>query len=127
MIKIVLNSLLGVILIFIWSRFVDLNEIFSTISTINLAYLLPIFLFMILSPLTRALRLKIFLSEIKKIPLKDLIYLNGVAMILNFFIPIRAGEVAKGVYLNAQYGLPLGKAVVCTFIDRFVDFLVVLL
>lgn len=47
-------------------------------------------------------------------------------MMLNFFIPIRAGEILKGVYLNTHYKLPLGKSVIWIFIDRFVDFLAVL-
>lgn len=127
MVKILLNTLLGIVLIFIWSRFVDLNQIMTTISRVNLLYLVPVFFFMLLSPVIRAIRLKIFLAEIKKVRLLDLIYLNGAAMVLNFFIPIRAGEVVKGVYLNNKYGLPLGKSVVWIFIDRFVDFLAVLL
>lgn len=48
-------------------------------------------------------------------------------MMLNFFIPIRAGEIAKGIYLHAHYSLPLGRSVIWIFLDRFVDFLVVLL
>lgn len=127
MLKILLNSTIGVILIFIWSRFVDLGQIFSILSAINLYYLGPIFCFMLISPIIRALRLKIFLSNTAQIKFQDLIYLNGVAMILNFFIPIRAGEIAKGIFLNTQYKLDLGKAIVWIFLDRFLDFLVVLL
>jgi len=118
---------LGVILIFIWSRFVNLPEIFSIISKVNPLYLAPVFIFLFLSPVLRAVRLKIFLSEIKKIPLKDLIFLNGAAMMLNFFIPIRAGEFVKGFYLNNQHGLPLGKSIIWIFLDRFLDFLVVII
>ena len=127
MLKILLNTVLGLVLIYVWSRFVDLGQISSTLSKVSLIYLGPIFLFMLLSPIIRALRLKIFLSKVKKISLKDLIFLNGVAMMLNFFIPIRAGEIAKGVYLNNRYQLNLGKSVIWIFLDRFVDFLVVLL
>lgn len=127
MLKIVFNTLLGLVLIFIWSRFVDLGQIISTIKTANLVYLVPVFIFLLLSPMIRAVRLKIFLSGIKKISLKDLIYLNGVAMMLNYFIPIRAGEIAKGVYLHTQYELPLAKSIIWIFLDRFVDFLVVLI
>ncbi len=126
MIKILLNTLLGIILIVIWSRFVDLGEIFQTISKVNIFYLIPVFLFMLLSPIIRALRLKIFLSEIKKIALLDLIFLNGVGMILNFFIPIRAGELAKGIYLNTHYKLDFKKSIIWIFLDRFVDLLVIL-
>ncbi len=127
MFKILLNTALGIVLIFIWSRFVDINQIFSTISKVNILYLVPVFLFMLLSPVIRAIRLQIFLSEIKKIKLLDLIFLNGAAQMLNFFIPVRAGEIVKGVYLNTHYQLPLGKSVIWIFIDRFVDFLAVLL
>lgn len=127
MIKILFNTILGIILIYIWSRFVDIPQIISNLSKVNLFFLGPVFLFLLLSPIIRAIRLQVFLSEIKKIKLLDLIFLNGAAMMLNFFIPIRAGEVVKGVYLNTHYNLPLGKSVIWIFIDRFVDFLAVLL
>src|SRR3989344_957134 len=126
MFKIIFNTLLGIVLIFIWSRFVNLEEIFHTISKANFYFLVPIFICMFLSPFIRALRLKVFLSEIKNIPLKDLTFLNGAAILLNFLIPIRAGEVLKGVYLNNKYGLNIGKAVIWIFLDRFVDLLLVL-
>lgn len=126
MFKIIFNTILGLILIFIWSRFVNIGEILSNLSKVNIVYLVPVFLFLLLSPSIRAVRLKIFLSEIKKIKLLDLIFLNGAAQLLNFFIPVRAGELVKGVYLNTNYDLPLGKSVIWIFIDRFVDFLAVL-
>lgn len=127
MAKILFNTALGLVLIFIWSRFVDLNQIFQKISEANFFYLLPAAFLMFASPFIRAVRLKVFLSQIKKIPLWDLVFLNGAAIFLNFLIPIRAGEVAKGVYLNTKYDVNLGKAVIWIFLDRFVDFLVVLL
>ncbi|MDD5147522.1 MAG: lysylphosphatidylglycerol synthase transmembrane domain-containing protein [Candidatus Daviesbacteria bacterium] len=127
MFKIFFNTILGIILIFIWSRFVDIGQVFSVISGVNLAYLAPILFFMLASPVLRAIRLKVFLSETMKLKVSDLIYLNGVAMMLNFFVPVRAGEIVKGIYLNTHYKLPLGKSVIWIFIDRFVDFLAVLL
>lgn len=127
MLKIIFNTLLGIVLIFVWSRFVNIGEIFAILAKINLSFLIPMLLFLLLSPILRALRLQILLSEIKKIRFLDLIYLNGAAMMFNFFIPIRAGEIAKGLYLNTTYHLPLGKSVIWIFIDRFVDFLAVLI
>ncbi len=127
MIKILLNSILGIVLILVWSHFVNIGQIFQTLQKVNPFILLIIFFFMLLALSLRALRFKIFLAEVKQIPLMDLIFLNGVAMMLNFFIPIRAGEIAKGVYLNNRYQINLGKAIVWTFIDRLVDFLGVLL
>jgi glycosyltransferase 2 family protein len=124
-IKLVINTLIGVILVTVWLQFVDIHEITEAISKIKPISLIPIFLFMLLSPVVRAFRLQIFLAKIKKTSVKDLIYLNGVAMLLNFFIPIRAGELAKGAYLNNRYQIPLAKGIIWIFLDRFLDFLVV--
>lgn len=124
--RIIVNTLIGVFLIFVWSKFVDLAEVGQILSKVELKYLGIIFLFMFLSPTIRAIRLKIFLKPIKDLPIKDLIFLNGFASLLNFIIPIRAGEIAKGIYLQQEYDLPLNKAVIWIFLDRFIDFLVVL-
>lgn len=124
--KIAINTLIGIVLIYIWSRFVNISEIFSTISKVNAIWLIPVFVCMFLSPLLRALRLQYFLFPFKKIPLKDLIFLNGGALLFNYFIPIRMGELLKGGYLNTKYGIHFGKAVIWIFLDRFVDFLMVL-
>ncbi|MBI2600973.1 flippase-like domain-containing protein [Candidatus Daviesbacteria bacterium] len=124
--KILINTVIGVVLILIWLQFVDINQIIGAILKANFVLLLPAFLFMFLSLFVRSVRLKIFLAPVKKVSLKDLTLLNGVGIMLNFLIPIRAGEVAKGLYLNTQYGLPLGKSIIWIFLDRFIDFMMVL-
>ncbi|MBI2018908.1 flippase-like domain-containing protein [Candidatus Daviesbacteria bacterium] len=126
MIKIIFNTIVGLVLIFIWSRFVDLTQIWQKLSEANLIFLLPAFFCMFASPFIRAIRLKVFLSEIKQIPLWNLVFLNGAAILLNFFIPIRAGDFGKGVYLNTKYELSFGKSIIWVFMDRFIDFLTVL-
>ncbi|QQG43115.1 MAG: flippase-like domain-containing protein [Candidatus Daviesbacteria bacterium] len=124
--RIAVNTLIGLFLIWIWLKFVNLGEIGQILSKIELQYLGLIFLMMFLSPAIRAVRLKFFLKPVKNLPIKDLIFLNGFATLLNFVIPLRAGEIAKGVYLQQNYDLPLGKAVIWIFLDRFIDFLVIL-
>lgn len=126
-VRIIINILIGIFLIWIWLKFVDIDKILVQLSKVNILSLTPVFFFLFLSSFLRSLRFKIFLSEIKQIKLLDLFLLNGAAQMLNFFIPVRAGEIAKGVYLNTRYQLKLGKAIIWVFIDRFVDFLVVLL
>lgn len=126
LVKVVINTAIGIVLIYIWSRFVNISEILETISKVNVFWLIPVFICMFLSPFVRAWRLQYFLAPFKKVSLKDLFFLNGAAMMFNFFIPIRMGEILKGGYLNTKYGIHLGKAVIWIFLDRFVDFLMVL-
>ncbi len=125
--KIAINTIIGIVLILIWLRFVDIKQLAITLSTVDIIKLLPVFLFLSLSPSIRALRLKIFLLPIKNIPLRDLIFLNGLGMLFNFLIPIRGGEIAKGIYLNKAYNLPVSKSLIWIFLDRFIDFLAVLI
>ena len=125
-IKILINTLIGLALIFIWMRFVDIGQIINTISKIRPIYLLLVSAFIFLSLVIRALRLRVFLAPYKKVLFKDLVFLNGVALMLNFLIPIRAGDIAKGVYLGSRYDLPVGRSLVWIFLDRFIDFIVTL-
>lgn len=123
--RIIVNTLLGLVLVLVWLKFVNLDEITKTLSQVRLSSLLPIFFFFLTANAIRSLKLKIFISRIRKIKYLDLLFLNGVANMLNFLIPIRAGEIAKGVYLSQNYNLPMAKSLIWTFLDRFIDFVVV--
>lgn len=125
--RILINTFIGVVLVTLWLQFVDIAEILSTLSKVDPIKTLPIMFFVSFTQAFRALRLKILLAKIINIPAKDLIFLNGVALLLNFLIPIRAGEIAKGIYLNQSYDLPLGKSLAWIFIDRFIDFVFIIL
>lgn len=121
LIRVAVNSLLGLVLIFIWSRFVNFNELLNTLKTTNIQLALVFFLFFCLSSLLRSLRLKFLLIK-QRVPLKDLIYVNFLGQFLSFMVPIRAGEIAKSVFLFSQYKLPLSRSIVWILLDRFLDF-----
>lgn len=129
LIRIIINTALGLVLIFFWLQFIDIQEVFHELSLINPLTVLPFILFFALAGIFRAGRFKILLSEYK-IPLKNLIYLTYLAQLLSFTIPLRLGELTKGVYLSTEYGnkgkITFPKAVVWTFLDRFIDFWMVL-
>lgn len=123
--RITINTLIGIILVFVWLKFVNLEEILKTLSKVNPISLIPIFFFFILANAIRSLKLKIFLQSVKNLSFREIFFINGVAIMLNFLIPIRAGEAAKGVYLSQNYNLPMAKSLVWIFLDRFIDFVVV--
>lgn len=126
LLRIIGNSLLGVILIAIWLKFVNLGEVVTILKTADLKVVFLFITLFILTTFTRALRLRLLLSSYP-IPLKDVTMLNLISQFLSFMIPIRVGEVAKSVYLTSQFNLPLGKTVIWVLVDRFLDFWGVLL
>lgn len=125
LIRIGVNSLLGVVLIFIWSRFVDLGQIVKILKTVNPIFIFFFIFFFGLAGALRGIRFKWLLSKYH-LPVKDVIMLTYLAQFLSFMIPLRVGELSKSVYLTSQFDLPLGKAVVWVFIDRFLDFLMII-
>ncbi len=124
-IKIGINSLLGLILIFIWSRFVNLTDVLKILEKADLKLAIVFFLVFSIAGIFRGARLKLLLHKYK-IPLKDAVMIHYLAQFLSFMIPIRAGELSKSVYLTSQFNLPLGKTVTWVFIDRSLDLLLVL-
>lgn len=114
------------VLILIWLQFVDIGEVLTGLKKVEIIKLLPVFFLMFLSVGLRGIRLKVFLARMGKLSTKDAIFLNGTSVMLNFFIPIRGGEIIKGFYISGNLHLPLAKSLIWIFLDRFVDFLALL-
>lgn len=123
--RILINSAFGLILIGVWSRFIDLKELIVILKGVDFKYGAIFFLLFFLSGLLRGLRLK-FLLKSYHLPFKDVAMLSFLSQFLSFMIPVRAGEITKSVYLNSQFDLPLSKTMVWIFLDRFLDFWTVL-
>ncbi len=126
LLRILINTGIGVILIIFWVKLVNINEVLLAIQKANLWMTLPFIACFMLSNLLRSLRLKLLLSEFK-IPLKNVIFLNYLSQLLSFTIPLRVGEVTKGVYLSIEYPIVFSKALIWTFLDRFLDFWFILI
>lgn len=124
--RILFNTALGVILILVWSHFVDFRQIIGRLKTTDPQIALLFFFFFIVSGVLRGLRLKVLLNQ-HSLSWKDASMLTFLGQFLSFLIPVRAGEIAKSVYLTSRFDVPLAKSVVWIFIDRFLDFLIVLL
>ncbi len=107
-------------------KLVNLEEILKELRKVNLFAVLPFVIFFALAGALRGIRLKYLLKEFK-IPTLRMVALNYFSQLLSFMIPLRLGEIAKGVYLSTEYNLPASKALVWVFMDRFIDFWVVLL
>lgn len=125
-VKLLINTSIGVVLILIWLQFVDIGQIAKVLKTAKPTPLFFALLFVAIASVLRTVRLKLLLSQYN-LPLRELIPLQFVSQFLSFFIPIRAGEIAKSIYLSSQFSLPLGKSIVWILIDRFLDFWVNLL
>lgn len=126
LIRILINTAIGIVLIYFWLKLVNLEEIWQALQSFNPLILIPVMLLMALATISKALRFKILLSKTVKISALRIINLTLLSQLLSFTIPVRLGEIAKGVYLSTHYDLHFGRAVVWVFLDRFLDFWAVL-
>lgn len=126
LLRILINTLIGMVLIFIWFKLVNVNEIVDLLRKSSPLAFLAALLLMMASGVAKALRLRLLLSQYK-IPSLKVIYLTFLSQFLSFTIPIRAGEITKGVYLSTHFDIPFPKAIIWIFLDRFLDFWMVII
>lgn len=125
LIRILINTAIGAVLVFLWLKIVNFHEILEKIKTVEFFAILPFVLFFITSSILRSIRLKILLKDFR-VPLKDIIPLTFLSQLFSYLIPLRAGEITKGVYLATAYKVPFSKSIIWILLDRFLDFWLVL-
>ncbi len=124
--KISLGLLIGLGLLFLVSRFIDLQQTLlllqahlATPQGIALALLSGIAY--LTGHSIRGVRWKLFLNPIGKISTLKAIELYQVAIFLNFLLPIRAGEAAKSLALKRIANIPISKSLPTVAMDKSLD------
>lgn len=129
--KISLGLLVGVVLLFLVTRFINLAQTLlilqahlATPQGIALALLAGLIYFIAHS--LRGLRWQLFLNPIARISTLKVIELYQVAGFLNFLLPMRAGEAAKSLALKRIANVPISKSLPTVAMDRALDLAIVL-
>lgn len=124
--KVLFNTVLGLVLITLWWQLVDIEQLINVLKNADYRFVIVFISFYFISTLFRSYRLKVLLNS-QKLTFKELTLLNMLSQFLSFIIPIRAGEITKGVYLSSKVNLPISQSLIWVLIDRFFDFWMVLL
>ena len=127
-IKVTIGLLVGIGLLFLVSRFVDLP---TTIQVLKQNLTTPRgILFALLSGAAfllafsiRGVRWKLFINPIGKISTFKAIQLFLVGIFLNFLLPVRGGEVAKSLMLKRIANIPVSKSLPTVAMDKALDLL----
>ena len=127
-VRVVLGLLIGIGMLFLISKFVDLP---TTISLLREHLTTPqgaIFASLAAASFIAAFRIRgarwrLFLSRICKISTVKAIQIFWVAVFLNFLLPIQGGEVAKSLILKRTQGVPISKSLPTVAMDKSLDLL----
>jgi uncharacterized protein (TIRG00374 family) len=119
----IFQTLLGFGVLLLWLTFLDLEKVKLYLSSVNLYFLLGAISLAILTSILRVVRLKILLLPLGRVSFVKLYLAVLAGTLVNFLIPLRAGEVAKALFLKSQK-LPFTFSLSTIFFDKALDFLV---
>ncbi|HET9921603.1 MAG TPA: lysylphosphatidylglycerol synthase transmembrane domain-containing protein, partial [Ktedonobacteraceae bacterium] len=124
--KVALGLLVGIGLLFLVSKFVNIGETVAILKQnlttprgILLALLSGVAFLLAFS--IRGVRWKLFLNPVGKISTFKAIQLFLVGIFLNFLLPIRGGEVAKSLMLKRIANIPVSKSLPTVAMDKALD------
>ncbi len=119
--NLITGIILGLIFLLLWLKMVDWDELVWYFRSYNLS-LVPLFsIFYILAYFLRSWRWQIILKpEFKMTKLYSFqVFMSG--MLINYIIPVRAGELAKAIILKNKNNVPISKSLPTIFIDKLTD------
>jgi len=126
-IKFLISLGVGLLLVYLWLRFIDVPEMFRILKKISLFWvLLSAFLYLFAYYL-RGLRWKVILEPVEAVNAREVFHLFMAGMLVNYIIPIRAGEIAKAFFLKNLKGTHVSRSLPTIFIDKMMDLFPVVL
>ena len=120
------QSLLGVVLLVAWLLVVDLGAVANTLRSAQWSFVVLAACLGITSTFVRAVRWRLILRPIAKVPRVDVWLIILASSLINFVIPIRSGELARSLFLKQRDSVPISASLPTVAVDRSLDMLAVL-
>lgn len=123
----IISILLGVVFLYAWLKIVDWKAFISYFQKFDLKIALLFSFFYIFAYFLRSFRWKIILNPIKKISIRYSFFIFMSGMLINYLIPVRAGEVAKSIILKKKDQIRISESLPTIFIDKITDLFPIIL
>ena len=120
------QTLLGVALLVVWMRVVDLGVVAETIRQARWVYVLVAAGLGLVSTIIRSQRWRLILRPIATVPRLDVWLISQASGLINFVVPIRSGEIARSLFLKQRDSVPISASLPTVVVDRSFDLLALL-
>lgn len=117
----ILGLILGILLIVLWLRMVDPSELWQAIREVDISTLILALAFYLLAYFVRSIRWHLLMDSATRPTLLKVWSYSLIGNMINYLIPIRAGEVAKAWLLKKQDNIPMSSGLSVIFIDKSFD------
>lgn len=121
-----LQTAFGVFLLAAWLWVVDLQAMSRQLANTQWQWVVLAAGFGLSASLPRVLRWRLVLQPVRRLPALELWLITLTSSLVNFIIPLRTGELARGLLLRQRHELPLAASLPTVAVDRSFDLLAVL-
>ncbi|MDY6914692.1 MAG: lysylphosphatidylglycerol synthase transmembrane domain-containing protein [Candidatus Cloacimonadota bacterium] len=123
----IIASAVGIVFLIIWINIVDWPQFVLYFQKVNVIPILLFSFFYLLAFFFRSIRWKIILNPIYKIHLFEsyAIFMSG--LLINYLIPVRAGEIAKSLILKINKNIRISQSLPTILIDKITDLFPILI
>jgi len=125
--NLILGLLLGVILLYVSFRVVDFEAVVDAIKGVDARYAILAAVFYVIAYFIRSIRWRIILQPVVDVPVLKSFQMFMAGYFLNYIIPVRAGELAKPLFLRRLKGTPVSQSLPTVFIDKLLDLMSIVL
>ncbi len=119
--NIIIGIIIGAAFLGLWFLLVDPNEIWSYLRGLNIFHVILFTFFYIFAYFIRSYRWRLILKPIFKMKILESFFYFMAGMLINYLVPVRAGEVAKSFFLKKNEGVKISKSLPSIFIDKLTD------
>ncbi len=123
----IISISLGLLFLIIWIKIVDWDKLLFYLKEGNLKEALMFSFFYILAYFFRSIRWRIILKPVYKMKILESFTIFMSGMLVNYLIPVRAGELTKSFILKSKKGISISKTLPTIFIDKLSDFFPIVL
>ena len=116
-----LQTAFGLALLWLWTRTVSLPEVFAHMRVGSWWPIPLMILFFLITSVIRARRWLLLLRTLAPVGMVRAFAMNATGGLLNYVLPIRAGDVARAWWLWRRHRIPGGSALATIVIDKACD------
>lgn len=120
----IFETIIGVILFFLWLRFIDLEELVFYFERISFFWLFLSLLFLVLAFVLRTLRWYYLVLQVEKVSFLSIIHLNFIGSLTSFLVPMFAGGFLRAYLLKTKSKSSFSSFFSTVFLDKLADIFV---
>jgi hypothetical protein len=124
---VLLSVAFGLVLLGTWLHIVDIKQTLAILKHVKVSLIFPLGILFLLIYFLRSLRWRIILAPIAPITVSEAFKLCLSNYLINFLVPIHAGEVVKCLWLKKIKGTPISLSLATAYLDKITDLLPTLL